>query len=205
MIGPPVVLPRILPSGWLWIRPEFMAEIDEEEGASIQAILPVDSPDPAAASALGLTRLHPVGAIGFVRGSVDLAVDALTSLVVVIAVVIGLLVYSAMSVEVHQRIDEIRTLRGLGASPRAIATIYQGQALVLAALGATLGSSLGILLAHGIVSFAPLLGLPNLVVLSPPIQGVSLAYLASFVAAALGGIVPSRRAALVPPHPKEVG
>src|SRR3989442_13224156 len=99
-----------------------------------------------------------------------------------------------MSLEVHARAREIATLRSLGASPAAVAGVYEAQAVVLALAGAILGSALGVVAAHAVVSFAPVLGLPNLVILSPPTAAVVLALLISLVAAVLAGLVPSRRA-----------
>src|SRR5207249_298180 len=84
-----------------------------------------------------------------------------------------------------RRAGEIATLRSLGASPAAVAGVYEAQAVVLALAGAILGSALGIVAAHAVVSFAPILGLPNLVILSPPTAAVLLALLISGVAAVL--------------------
>jgi ABC-type antimicrobial peptide transport system permease subunit len=57
------------------------------------------------------------------------------------------------------------------------------------------GSALGIVIAHAVVSFAPLVGLPNLVILSMPIDAIGLALLVAVTAAVVAGLVPSRRAA----------
>ena len=85
---------------------------------------------------------------GFVlRGDAE-AEAALAPLVLVIAAVIGLLVFHALSLEIHQRREEIRTLRSVGASPGLVAAVYEGQALTLAAVGATVGAGLGIVLSR---------------------------------------------------------
>jgi len=202
---PPPVRPELFPDGWAWVRAELLASISATEGPAVQAILSETPLDAGFLSEFGLSRLETIGAIGFFEGSVDEAAGALASLSLVIAVVIGLLVYAAMSLEVHQRAGEIRTLRSLGARPSAVAAIYEGQAITLALLGATLGSALGVILAHGIVSFAPLAGLPNLVVLGVPSGPVALAYAVAVLAGVIGGLVPSRAAALLARRPKEVG
>src|SRR5207253_5073192 len=157
-----------------------------------------DAPlDPAVIAYLRLTRLETLGAIGFVRGSVAEVQMSLTLLALVIAVVIGLLVYAAMSLEVHQRAREIATLRSLGASPSTVAVVYEVQAILLASAGAVVGTALGIVVANAVVSFAPLMGLPNLVVLSLPLDAIGLALLVSILAAVVAGFVPSRRAAVL--------
>src|SRR5207245_7756020 len=101
--------------------------------------------------------------------------SSLRLLALIIAAVIGLLVYAAMSLEVHSRAREIATLRSLGASPATVARVYEAQAVVLALSGAILGSALRIVAAHAVGSFAPVLGLPNLVLLSPPAAAVVFA------------------------------
>lgn len=186
--------PSLLPDTWAWVRPEFFASLSPGEGAPAQAVLTPAPLDAGLASRLGLAPLQTVGAIGFTQASIAEARSVLLGLGGVLAVVLGLLAYNSMGLEVHLRREEIRTLRSLGASPSTVAVVYEGQALVLAILGATLGSALGIVVAHGIVSFAPLAGFPNLVLLPLPVVPVGLAYGLATAAALLGGLVPARRA-----------
>lgn len=201
--SPPPSRPSILPDDWAWVRPDLFLAASPQEGGFLQGIA-TDSPlDPSAVESLGLTRLNLIGAAGFIRGSIDEVEAALLALDVVIAGVIALLVFFAISLEVHQRAQEIRTLRSVGASPFVVALVYEGQALTLAAVGALLGSALGIVLTHGIVSFAPLVGLPNLVFLEPPYVGVVLAFATSVVASAVAAIIPAHRAALLVRRPVE--
>jgi len=175
---PPMSRPGLFPDTWAWVRPELR---------------------------LGLTPLTTIGGIGFARGSVQEARAAVDALALLVAVVIGLLVYSAMGLEVQQRRQEIRVLRSLGASSSAVAAVYEGQAVVLGLVGATLGSALGIVLAHAIVSFAPLLGMPNLITLPAPAAAVAFVYLLTLVAAVLAGLVPSTRAVRLLRGVREVG
>jgi len=51
--------------------------------------------------------------------------------------------------------------------------------------------------AHAVVSFAPLFGFPNLVILTPPLGAVGLTLIVTLAAAVLAGLVPSRRAAVL--------
>lgn len=205
LVMPPPARPAFLPDTWAWVRPELLVAMNPTEGGPIQAIVTTEPVDPSVLGSLGLRRVDAIGAIGFVRSTVDEASRALTALAAVIAGVVGLLVYYGMSLEVHQRTEEIRVLRGLGASPRTVAAIYEGKALAVAAFGATMGSALGILAAHAIVSFAPLVGLPNLVILAPPLGAVALASGLSLSAAGLAGLVPARRAARTSRRAREVG
>ena len=195
LVAPLPARPPFLSDAWAWVRPELLGAMNLTEGGLIQAVVMTEPMDPGVRASLGLERLDTVGAIGFVRGSVDEASNALSTLAVVIAAVVGLLVYHGMSLEVHQRAGEIRVLRSVGAGPRAVAALYGAQALGVATFGAAMGSALGILAAHGIVSFAPLLGLPNLVILGPPVAAVGLAFALAIGAAAVGAVVPARRAA----------
>ncbi len=197
IVAPPPTRSPLFPDDWVYVRPDLLIAMNATRGGPVQAIL-ADAPlDPAVVASLRLTRLETLGAIGFVRGSVAEVQSSLVLLALIIAVVIGLLVYAAMSLEVHARAREIATLRSLGASPATVAGVYEAQAIVLAFVAAILGSALGIVAAHAVVSFAPLAGLPSLVILSPPTVALGLALLISTVAAGLAGIVPSRRAAVL--------
>src|SRR5213596_2482141 len=189
IVSPPPTRSELFPDNWAYVRPDLLIAMNATQGGPVQAIL-ADAPlDPAVIASLRLTRLETLGAIGFVRGSVAEVQSSLTLLALVIAVVIGLLVYAAMSLEVHARAREIATLRSLGASPATVVGVYEAQALVLALSGAILGSALGVVAAHAVVSFAPLAGLPNLVILSPPGVAVVFALLISLAAAGLAGLV----------------
>ncbi len=190
----PASRPALFPDTWAWVRPEAFSAWSPADGTPAQAVLTPTPLDPALASRLGLTPLQTVGAIGFTQASVAEARTVLLALAAVVGVVIGLLVFSAMGLEVQARAEEIRTLRSLGASPRTVAAVYEAQALVLALLGATLGSALGIVVAHGLVSFAPLLDFPSLVILPLPTIPVALAFALALLASALAGLVPARRA-----------
>src|SRR5213594_4628673 len=197
IVAPPPTRSALFPDDWAYVRPDLLIAMNATQGGPVQAILAAAPLDAAVVASLRLTRLESFGAIGFVRGSIAEVQSSLMLLALVIAVVIGLLVYAAMSLEVHARAREIATLRSLGASPAAVAGVYEAQAVVLALAGAVLGSALGIVAAHAVISFAPILGLPNLVILSPPTAAVVLALLVSLVAAVLAGLVPSRRAAVL--------
>jgi hypothetical protein len=197
IVPPPPSRSALFPDDWAYVRADLLRAMNPDRGGPVQAIL-ADAPlDPSVIRDLGLTRLETIGAIGFVRGSVAQVQSSLRILAIVIGAVIGLLVYAAMSLEVHQRAREIATLRSLGASPATVAGVYEIQALILAFAGTILGSALGIVAAHGVVSFAPLVGLPNLVILAPPVGAVGLALAIALVSAFVAGLVPSRRAAVL--------
>lgn len=197
IVGPPPSRSILFPDDWAYVRSDLLAAMDPVRGGSVQAILSDAPLDASFVSDLGLTRLETVGAAGFVRGSVAQVQASLRILALVVGVIIGLLVYAAMSLEVHERSREIGTLRSLGASPATVAAVYETQAVLLALAGATLGSALGIVMAHAIVAFAPFAGLPNLIVLAPPLGAVGLTLVVAIGAAILAGLVPSRRAAVL--------
>lgn len=193
--APPPSRPAAFPDTWVWVRPELLASMDAAAGGMIQALFADEPLDSAAVARLGLSPLAAFGAVGFAQGVVSEARTGLLALGLLIGVVIGLLVYSAMAIEVRARSAEIETLRSLGSSPATVTMIYEGQALLMAVLGATIGASLGLVVANAVVSFAPLVGLPNLVFVEPSLNLVGLAYGVSVLASAVGGLVPSRQAA----------
>ncbi len=190
----PTSRPTMLPDTWAWIQSALFVAMSPSEGGPAQAVLTPAPLDPALASRLGLSPLQTVGAVGFTQASVAEAHSVLLALAVFLALIIALLVSSAMGLEVAQRREEIATLRSLGASPRTVAAVYEGRAASLTVVGATLGSALGVVAAHAIVSFAPLAGFPNLIFLQAPLVPVALAFALALGAACVAGLEPALRA-----------
>jgi putative ABC transport system permease protein len=197
IVAPPAARSPLFADDWAYVRADLLTAMDPLRGGPVQAIIANASLDGSTIQRLGLSRLDTLGAVGFVRAGTAEAQASFRLLAFVIGVVIALLVYAAMSLEVHQRAREIALLRSLGASPPIVAGVYEAQAILLALVGAIVGSALGIVIANAVVSFAPLFGLPNLVVLSVPTGGVGVALLVSILAAVVAGLVPSRRAAVL--------
>jgi ABC-type antimicrobial peptide transport system permease subunit len=197
IVSPPPSRSPLFPDTWAYVRADLLAGMDLVHGGSVQAILTNASLDSSTVSRFGLTRMDAVGAVGFVRAGVAQIQTTLQLLAVVIGLVIALLVYAAMSLEVHARAREIATLRSLGATPRRVAAVYEAQAVLISLVGVLLGAALGIVVAHAVVSFAPLFGFPNLVILAPPLRAIGLTLVVALVAAVLAGLVPSRRAAVL--------
>jgi putative ABC transport system permease protein len=197
IVSPPAARSPLFADDWGYVRADLLTAMDPVRGGPVQAIIANAPLDGSTTQRLGLSRLDTLGAVGFVRAGTAEAQASFRLLALVIGVVIALLVYAAMSLEVHQRAREIALLRSLGASPSTVAGVYEAQAILLALVGAIVGSALGIVIANALVSFAPLFGLPNLVVLSVPTGGVGVALLVSILAAVVAGLVPSRRAAIL--------
>src|SRR3989449_658514 len=147
-VAPPPTRSELFPDNWAYVRADLLIAMNATQGGPVQAILAAAPLDPEVVASLRVTRLETLGAIGFVRGGIAEVQSSLMLLALVIAVGIGLLVYAAMSLEVHARAREIATLRSLGASPAPVAGVYEAQAIVLALAGAVLGSALGIVAAH---------------------------------------------------------
>src|SRR6266566_238213 len=197
VVPPPPTRSPLFPDTWAYVRTDLLAGMDLVHGGSVQAIVTNATLDASMASRLGLTRMDPVGAVGFVRAGVAQIQATLQLLALVIGLVIALLVYAAMSLEVHARAREIATLRRLGATPAKVAAVYEAQAILISLAGAVLGVALGIVVAHAVVSFAPLFGFPNLVILAPPLGAIGLTLIVALTAAVVAGLVPSRRAAVL--------
>lgn len=197
IVAAPLSRPIPFPDDWAYVRSDLLAAMSLERGGPVQGILADEALGPSVVQDLGLTRLDTVGAIGFVRGGIEQVQASLRVLAVIVAVVIGLLVYAAMSLEVHQSGREIRILRSLGATPRAVARVYEARAILLAIVGGILGAALGICVANAVVSFAPFAGLPHLVILEVPLAPIGLTLLVVLASASLAGLVPSRRAAIL--------
>lgn len=127
------------------------------------------------------------------------------SVTAVIAVLVGVfLVYNAIGVAVSQRRREIGTLRSIGASRRAVVSVFLGEAMLLGLLGGVIGVLMGGALAKVVIGqfganvsrfFENIAPPPVRVDRALALQGVALGVVSSLLAA----WGPARRAATVAP------
>src|SRR3989442_126194 len=143
IVAPPPTRSALFPDNWAYVRADLLIAMNATQGGPVQAILAEAPLDPAVVVSLRLTRLETLGAIGFVRGSIAEVQSSLRLLALVIAAVIGLLVYAAMSLEVHSPGPEIATPPRLGPSPATLVGGYPSPGRGLALSRAILRSGLG--------------------------------------------------------------
>src|SRR3989454_1057180 len=148
IVAPPPTRSELFPDNWAYVRADLLVAMNATQGGPVQAILAAAPLDPAVVASLRLARLETLGAIGFVRGSIAEVQSSLRLLALVIALVIGLLVYAAVSLEVHAPPRGCRpgahegggpTLIGPGASAGLLLC-----ALLLGATGPTLAALPGV-------------------------------------------------------------
>src|SRR5256886_6774658 len=151
IVPPPPTRSPLFPDTWAYVRADLLVGMDLVHGGSVQAIITNATLDPSFVSTLGLTRMDPVGAVGFVRAGVAQIQATLQLLALVIGLVIALLVYAAMSLEVHARARETATLRSLGATPSTVAAVYDAHAVPISLAAAAFGAALGLVVPHAAV------------------------------------------------------
>ncbi len=193
-----------VPALWAILSEDGIVALDPVLTARVSAIL-VPAGNVAGLAYLrsaGLREAPTLGGSRFVTTGVAQAGAALQDLSLVSAVVVGLLVVHGMAVEVLQRGGEISILRQLGASPRRVAALYAAQAFYISALGGAIGTALGVIAAHAVVSFAPLAGLSNLVVLGAPLSVLGMGLLFAIVPGAAASLGPARIAGRVYRRPR---
>jgi putative ABC transport system permease protein len=136
------------------------------------------------------TQQSMLDTLGRIIGMVTAAVGAIGGISLVVGA-IGIL--TMMWISVNESTGEIGLLRALGARRGEVMTFF----LVQAALLATAGGALGILVGLGIIEVLHLF-LPALPV-STPIEYVLAALGLSFIVGMLSGVLPARRAARLDP------
>ncbi|RYU13446.1 ABC transporter permease [Nocardioides iriomotensis] len=118
-----------------------------------------------------------------------------------IALVVGsFLIVNTFSILVAQRSRELALLRAIGASRRQVTRSVMFEAVVLGAVGSTIGLGLGVLLAMGIRALFATFGLDlsgqDLIIAArTPIAAYAVGILVTVVAA----YIPARRSARIPP------
>lgn len=170
-----------LPDTWVLISEADLRRLTTWENGSFDLLLVEQREDARRLAETGYAVLALVSAPDFFEAALREAQRLVGGLVAVSAVAIAAVAYSLISLEIRYRRPEARTLRALGMDGRALGRLYALQLAFIVAGGTALGVAGGIVAANGLVSFAPLLGLPT--VISPHL---SLAGLLVPVGASLG-------------------
>ncbi len=124
----------------------------------------------------------------FVRGLAE-ARRIVQSIVVVSSVAIAALAFSLISLEARYRRGEMGTLTALGMRGQGMVGLYGLQVVFIVAVGTLLGLALGIVVANGLVSFAPFFGLPTIIRPQVTPSGLLLPLLSSLLAGMVGGAI----------------
>ena len=117
-----------------------------------------------------------------------------------IAVIVGSVgIANTMYMSVLERTKEIGIMKSIGATNKAIMTIFLIESAFFGVIGGIIGSIIGILMALGakyaIEAFSP--GLPFLILIDPYIIGGAILF--SAIAGILSGILPARAASKLNP------
>ncbi|TQL69129.1 putative ABC transport system permease protein [Nocardioides albertanoniae] len=119
----------------------------------------------------------------------------------VIAVIVGaFIIVNTFSILIAQRSRQLALLRALGASRRQVTTSVLFEALVMALVAATVGILAGWALAHGLAGAFRQAGLEiasDVLVLTP--RTIWISYAVGVLVTLAAALLPSRRAAKVPP------
>jgi len=107
--------------------------------------------------------------------------------------VAGILIMNVMLVAVSQRTSEVGLLKALGASSRAVMSVFLAEASILSLVGAAAGVAVSYAAIRFVDQAYPLLPL------SAPLWAVAAAVLVALTTGLLFGVLPARRAAKLDP------
>src|SRR3989449_8740352 len=128
IVAPPPTRSALFPDNWAYVRADLLIAMNATQGGPVQAILAEAPLHPEVVASLRLTRLETLGVIGFVRGSIAEVQSSLRQLALVIAAVIGLFGYRAVSPAVPLRAPAIAAPRGFRAAPPPRARVCRARA-----------------------------------------------------------------------------
>ncbi|MBO0842409.1 MAG: ABC transporter permease, partial [Nocardioides sp.] len=186
----------------------FLGGRDEYTGVALTAAPGVSR----AALAKAADRVVPQGFEAVSGDTVvkesDDAVNSLLSVITtflvvfaVIAVIVGgFIIINTFSILIAQRSRELALLRALGASRRQVTTSVLVQALVMALVASTIGIVTGWAIAHGLAAVSRRFGFDisaSALTLTP--RTVWISYAVGVGVTLVAALLPSRRAAKVPP------
>ncbi len=176
-----------LPASWIVIAESDLRGLATWEAGSFDLLFLERREDALRLDDGGYTVLSLASAPDFFEAAVQEARRLVASLVGVSAVAIGVIAYSLIALEFRYRRSETHTLLALGMDGRGLGRLYGLQLAFIVVGGTLLGVAGGIVAANGLVSFAPLFGLPTVIRPHLSLTGLVVPLVASLGAGLAGG------------------
>ncbi|MFQ5552692.1 MAG: FtsX-like permease family protein [Thermoplasmata archaeon] len=176
-----------LPETWILLSESDLRQIATWDARRYDLLFIEGREDAQQLADSGYTVLALASAPDFFEATLREARRLVGGLVGVSAVAIAVVAYSLTSLEIRYRRAETRTLRALGMDGRALGRLYGLQLVFIVAGGTVLGLAGGIVAANGLVSFAPLFGLPTVISPHLTLGGVVVPMAISLAAGLAGG------------------
>lgn len=176
-----------LPSTWVLTSEADLRRLAPWEEGRYDLVFAAQREDAVRLAGDGYTVQALVSVTDFFDAALQEARQIVGGLIGVSAVAIAAVAYSLLSLEIRYRQGEIRTLRAIGLGGRGLGRLYGLQLAFIVAGGTALGMAAGLVAAHGLVSFAPLFGLPTVIRPHVSLWGLLLPLTASLGAGMAGG------------------
>ena len=176
-----------LPDTWILIAEADLRRLATWEEGSFDLLFVEPRDDALLLADAGYTVLALASAPDFFNATLQDVRRLIGSLVVISAVAIAAIAYSLIALEMRYRRPETRTLVALGMDGRGLGRLYGLQLGFIVVGGTLLGMAGGIVAASGLVSFAPLFGLPTVISPHLSLTGFVVPLAASLAAGLAGG------------------
>jgi hypothetical protein len=177
-----------LPDTWLMVSEEDLRDALGQQVDAYNLLLLEQRQDASRIEGRGFTVLSLSSAADFFAGGLEEARRVVLSIVVASSIAIGALAFSLLSLEVRYRRRELDTLRAMGLDPWGFARLYGLQLAFILLTGTGLGIAMGIVVANGLVSFAPFFGLTTVIKPQVTAPGLLLPITSSLLAGFAGGV-----------------
>jgi ABC-type lipoprotein release transport system permease subunit len=190
----------LMPPDWMLISREDIESLDSRaaDSCSFVVLAQGDEPGRAALESIGLKTQNSMSVINFFEKGIYQIEQALWGLIAITSVIVGLLVYSTLSIEVGMRKPDIRLLKKMGAGPGRVASLFAGRGVYFALCGAAIGVAAGCLAANILISLAAARGLTTMIIPKADLFSVAIPFVIILLAGLVGAAIPSISAAREP-------
>jgi hypothetical protein len=187
----------LIPPDWMIVSAGDIASLDSGHAGNCSFVVLAEGNEAGRASlqSLGLNTQNSMSVINFFEKGIYQIEGALWGLIGITSVIVGLLVYSTLTIEVGVRKSDIRLLKKMGAGPGRVAGLFVGRGFYLALCGAAAGVAAGCLAANVLISLAAARGLTTLIVPKADLFSIAVPFAIILVAGLAGAAIPSISAA----------
>ena len=187
----------LVPSDWIIVSARDLAVADARTDGnfSFAVLAEGDEAGETILESRGIHSQNSMAVINFFERGIYQIEGALWGLIAITSIIVGLLVYSTLSIEVGVRKEDIRLLKKMGAMPVRVAALFTGRGAYLALLGAAVGIAAGYLAANLLISAASVRGLSTLIVPKADLFSLAVPFAIVLAAGLVGALIPAARAA----------
>ncbi|MBI5001003.1 MAG: ABC transporter permease [Euryarchaeota archaeon] len=183
----------LVSSDWLLVEKPTLLALDQSLNGNISVIvLPEGSKaDMELLRAMGFEIQTSMTVVRFFELGIYQIEGCLWAVLLVTSVIVTMLTYSALSIEIGYRQDDIRLLKQIGTPGSMVTGMFIARGGYLSIIGSAIGAAAGFMVANVLVSFTTVIGVTSMILPQASLTSLLFPVIIVLLAGILGAAIPS--------------